>query len=78
MLRCMLYQLPDDTIWDELLPDVEHFLITSKSETTGKSPFELVYGVEARSELIPQGEFRYDSADDFIKVLELFSPFPYE
>lgn len=64
----MLYQLPDDTIWDELLPDVEHFLITSKRETTGKPPFEyyIVYGVEARSELILQGEFRYDSADDFI------------
>ncbi|RAO67921.1 uncharacterized protein BHQ10_003933 [Talaromyces amestolkiae] len=70
MLRCLLFQLPDDTIWDELLPDVEHFLFTSKSETTGKTPFELLYGVEARSEFIPQGDFRFDSADDFIKERE--------
>jgi hypothetical protein len=70
MFRCMLCQLPDETIWERLVPDVEHLLMTSVSDSTKKTPFELLYGVPARSEFMPAPPTRMGTADEFINDRE--------
>ena len=66
-LRCMLANKGSHE-WESLLPDVEFTLNTAKSESTGETPFQLLYGVEARHEFTTANGT--DSASDFIQNWE--------
>ena len=49
LLRCMIANHDAPMIgWDELLPDVQFAINTSRNFTTGETPFKLLYGVSPR------------------------------
>ena len=47
MLRCAILEFKQD--WDALLPYVEMCYNSTASNTTGKSPHEIVYGTQLRT-----------------------------
>jgi hypothetical protein len=66
VLRSMLCHCPTESVWEELIPEVQWILSTSINSSTGKTPFELMYGVEPRSEFLNDLRPRIDSAEEFI------------
>ena len=66
MFRCFLCQLPDESGWESFIPEVEYFLLTAFSETTGSTPFELLYGITPRSEFSDELA-DFPSADAFVE-----------
>jgi hypothetical protein len=60
--------------WDHILPQAEFTYNYSLNRSTGKSPFQIVYGMQPRgfSELkdVEQAEFRSASAEDFAERMK--------
>jgi hypothetical protein len=50
IIETFLCQLPDESGWEPFIPEIEYFLLTAFSETTGSTPFELLYGIAPRTE----------------------------
>ena len=65
-LRCLLAGLETKSGWEDILPDVEFSINTSANVTTGSTPFELLYGVEARTAFSPPTSMNA-GADSFVE-----------
>nr|GEY20085.1 RNA-directed DNA polymerase [Tanacetum cinerariifolium] len=66
----------DVTFWDLILPQAGFTYKRSVNRTTGKSPFEVVYGIKAINplDLVPVlevGQFSKDGADQSAQIKEL-------
>ena len=72
LLRCVVGDKP--TGWDLILPQAEFAYNNSVNRSTGKSPFQIVYGSNPRnaSELrkIDKGEISSAEAEDFAEHLK--------
>jgi hypothetical protein len=55
-LRCAIAGKLDQSDWEDFLPDIQLALNTSVNSSTGKTPYSLMYGREAKTELTPDGE----------------------
>jgi hypothetical protein len=60
--------------WDHILPQAEFACNDSLNRSTGKSPFQIVYGMQPRGvfELnnSEQNEFRSASVEDFVEGMK--------
>ena len=53
-IRCITAEGKARSEWDELLPEIEYALNTSPNQSTGTTPFQLMYGIPPRDEIAPQ------------------------
>ena len=67
-LRCLLTSRGEHE-WETILPDVEFALNTAKSDATGTSPFEVLYGVPPKCDFTGETS-EIPTSDDFVKRRE--------
>lgn len=54
--------------WDELLPDVQFAINTSRNFTTGETPFKILYGIHPRDGTnVHQTDTGLESAEQFYR-----------
>ncbi|KAI1676403.1 RVT-1 multi-domain protein [Pyrenophora tritici-repentis] len=69
LLRCMIANHDAPMVsWDELLPDVQFAVNTSRNFTTGETPFKILYGVHPRDGTnVHQTDTGHESAEQFYR-----------